>query len=129
MDVFIVENAPAMRASLQSVLSDMPEVKVVGQAVNETVAVERISTLLPDVVILDHRLQSGSGIGVLENVKKCHASIKVIVFTHFNDEFSIDLCKSAGADYCFDKSFQLMHLRVVLWKLAHTYRPNNMVHF
>lgn len=127
MDVFIVENSSAMRASLQSVLSDMPEVKVVGQAVSETVAAERIGALLPDVVILDHRLQSGSGVRLLENIMNRHAMIKVIVFTYYNDEFSMDNCKLTGADYCFDKSFQLMHLRAILWKWAHTDRLNNML--
>jgi len=127
MDVFIVENSAAMRASLQSVLSDMPEVNVVGQTVNETGAVERIGALLPDVVILDHRLQSGSGVRLLENIMSRYATIKVIVFTHYTDEFSLDHCKLSGATYCFDKSFQLMHLRAILWKWAHTDRLNNML--
>ena len=125
MNVFIVENSLAIRASLQSVLSDMAGVKVVGQAVNETGAIERISFLQPDVVILDLGLQSGSGMGVLENVKKCHDSIKVIVFTHYTDDSCIERCKNAGADYFFDKTFQLMQLREILWKWAHTDRLDN----
>jgi DNA-binding NarL/FixJ family response regulator len=119
MNVFIVENSSAMRTSLQSVLSDMPKVRLIGQAVSETEAIERIDTLLPDVVILDIRLQSGSGMGVLEHVKKCHGTIKVIVFTHYTDEICIARCKRAGADYFFDKSSQLMQLREILWELAH----------
>jgi len=128
MNIFIVENSGITRESLQSVLSDMPEVNVVGFAVNETGAIERIGALLPDVVILDLGLQSGSGIGVLEHVKKHHAAIKVIVFTHFTDEFHIECCKRAGADYFFDKSFQFMQLREVLWKWAHTDRLESKFH-
>ena len=82
MDVYIVENSRIAREALQSVLSDMPEVKVVGHAVDEYRAIERIGELLPDAVILDLSLQSGSGIGVLEHVKKQHPAIKIIVFTH-----------------------------------------------
>ena len=126
MNVFIVENSLGIRASLQSVLSDMSDVKVVGQAVNEKGAIESIGVLLPDVVILDLGLQSGSGMGVLENVKKCHAAIKVIVFTHYTDESCIDRCKCAGADYFFDKTFQLMQLREILWKWSHTDRLDNL---
>jgi len=122
MNVFIVENSFAIRASLQAVLSDMAEIRVVGQAVNEAGAIERIGMLMPDVVILDLGLQSGSGVGVLENVKKFHDTIKVIVFTHYTDESCILRCKRAGADYFFDKNFQLMQLREVLWKWAHTDR-------
>lgn len=122
MNVFIVENSLAMRASLQSVLSDMSTVKIVGQAENEAGAIERIGVLLPDVVILDIGLQSGSGIGVLENIKKYHAEIRVIVFAHYTDEGCIERCKHAGADYFFDKSHQLMQLREILWKWTHTDR-------
>ena len=86
MNIFIVENSMDIRASLQSVFSDMSKIKVVGQAVNETGAIESIGALQPDVVILDLGLQSGSEVGVLESVKKCHARIKVIVFTHYTDE-------------------------------------------
>ena len=120
MNVFIVENSLTLRVGLQSVLSDMPDIKVVGHALNEKGAIERIGMLQPDVVILDLGLQSGSGVGVLENVKKSHSSIKVIVSTHYTDELCIDRCKQAGADYFFEKSSQLMQLREVLWKWART---------
>ncbi|MDE2309261.1 MAG: response regulator transcription factor [Betaproteobacteria bacterium] len=125
MNVFIVENSMIAREALQSALSDMSDVKVVGYAVDEPNAIKRIGALQPDVVILDLGLQSGSGIGVLENIKKCHTTIKVIVFTHYTDDFCVDRCKSAGADYFFDKSFQFMQLREVLWKWAHTDRLDN----
>lgn len=125
MNIFIVENSVAARISLQSALSDMPEVNVVGHALNESGAIQCIGALLPDVVVLDLGLQSGSGVGVLEHIKKHHATIKVIVFTHYIDEFCIDRCKRAGADYFFDKSFQLMQLREVLWKWVHTDRLDN----
>ena len=111
-----------MRASLQSVLSGLSAVKIVGQAMNEAGAIERIGELLPDVVILDLGLQSSSGIGVLEKIKQCHPEIRFIVLTHYTDENCIERCKRSGADYCFDKSCQLTQLREVLWKWTHTDR-------
>ena len=128
MNVFIAENSEIARETLQSALSDMSDVKVVGYAVDEPNAIKQIGALQPDVVILDLGLQPGSGIGVLENIKKCHTAIKVIVFTHYSDEFCVDRCKSAGADYFFDKSFQFMQLREVLWKWTHTDRLDNRFH-
>ena len=125
MNIFIVENSGIARESLQSVLSDMPSIKVVGYEMSETRAIERIDTLLPDAVIIDLRLQFGSGKGVLEHVKKCHTTIKAIVFTHDTGKFNADFCKRAGADYFFDKSFQFMQLREVLWKWVHTDRLDN----
>ena len=120
MKVFIVENSLSVRNSIQSVLSDMPEVKVIGHAMNETVACERIGVLLPDVVILSLGLQSGSGISVLEHVKELYSHIKVIVLTHFADAEYIERCKHAGAEYFFDKTNQLMQLREILLLWART---------
>ena len=113
-NVFIVENSSAIRDTLQSVLSDMSKVNVVGQAMNESGAIERIGALLPDVVILNLGLQSSSGIGVLEHVKKYHEKIKVVVLAHFPDPMSIERCRNAGADYLFEKTTQLMQLREAL---------------
>jgi len=125
MDVFVVENSAVMDKGLQSVLSDISGVTLVGHAVDEQDAIEHIDALLPDVVVLDVSLQSGSGIGVLENVKKHHAEIKVMVWTYYSDEYYAERCKHAGADYFFDKSFQLAQVRAVFWQWLHTDRLAN----
>ena len=122
MNIFIVENSGIARESLQAALSNIPGIKVVGYEVSEARAIERIDALLPDAVIIDLRLQSGSGKSVLKHVKKCHTTIKSIVFTHDTEKLNVDFCKRAGADYFFDKSFQFTQLREVLWKWVHTDR-------
>ncbi len=125
MNVFIVENSEAVGECLQSILSDIPGITVIGHAADEADAIEHIDALLPDVVIHDLGLQSGAGIGVLEHTKKRHAAIKIIVFTRYTDKFYVERCKRAGADYFFDKSFQFTQLREILWKWAHTDRLDN----
>jgi len=119
MNVFIVEDSEAMRESLRSMLSEFHDVRIVGYAADEAGAIEQIDVLLPDVVILDLNLLSGSGISVLKNVKKNHAEIKVMVLTNCNDEFYVDACKRAHADYFFDKSFQFMQVREVFANWSH----------
>jgi two-component system response regulator DevR len=120
MNVFIVEDSEAMRESLRTMLSDFHDVRIVGYAADEAGAIEQIDALLPDVVILDLNLLSGSGIAVLKNVKKHHDGITVMVLTNCNDEFYVDACKRAHADYFFDKSFQFMQAREVFenWSRA-----------
>ena len=125
MDVFVVENSATMDKGLQSMLSDISDVTIVGHSVDEQDAIEQIDTLLPDVVILDIDLQSGSGFSLLENVKQHHQHIKTVVLTYYSDEHYAARCKSAGADYFFDRAFQLQQMRVVFWKWAHTDRLFN----
>ncbi len=125
MDVFVVGNSAAMDKGLQSLLSDISDVTMVGHSEDEEDAIEQVNALLPDVVVLDINLQSGSGFSVLENVKKHHPEIKVVVVTYYSDEHYAERCKRAGADYFFDKAFQLSQVRVVFWKWAHTDRLYN----
>ena len=115
MNVFIVEDSEIVRNHMQSMLSAIPGVDVVGYAVDEQGAIERINELLPDVVTLDISLKPGSGISVLENIKKQHPEIKVIVLTNYTDDFSANSCKRAGADFFFDKTFQFSRVRSALW--------------
>ena len=118
--MFIVEDSEAMRENLRSMLSEFRDVSIVGYAADEADAIKHIHALLPDVVILDLNLLSGSGIAVLKNVKKNHAEIKTMVLTNYNDEPYVEACKRAKADYFFDKSFQFMQVREVFadWSRA-----------
>ncbi len=120
MNVFIVEDSETMRESLGTMLSEFHDVRIVGYAADEAGAIEQINALLPEVVILDLNLLSGSGIAVLKNVKKHHAGITVMVLTNCTDELYVDACKRANADYFFDKSFQFMEVREVFgnWNKA-----------
>ena len=127
MNVFIVEDSEAMRESLRTMLSDFHDVRIVGYAADETGAIEQINSLLPDVVILDLNLLSGSGIAVLKNVKKHHAGIKVMVLTNCTDEFYVEACKRAHADYFFDKSFQFMQVREVFADWCNAGSPINKI--
>lgn len=114
MNVFVVENSLVMNDGLQTMLGGIPNIDVVGRSVDEQDAIEQIDALLPDAVIMDIGLQSGSGFVLLENIKKHNAGIKVMVLTHYSSKDYTDRCKSTGADYFFDKSFQLAQARQVL---------------
>lgn len=123
MKVFIVEDAAAMFGNLRAILSGIPGVAVIGHAADD--AIERIGALLPDLVALDISLGNGAGIGMLENIKKRHPGIKVMVLADSADEFYFNRCKSAGADYYFDKVFQLTQALAVLWQWADADRSDD----
>lgn len=115
MKVFIVEDAAIMLGNLRSILSGIPGVTLVGHA-DGADAIERIGELLPDLVVLDIY---GAGVGMLENIKKLHPGIKVMVLADCTDELYFNRCKRAGADYFFDKAFQLTRVREVIWQWVH----------
>lgn len=113
MNVLIVEDSDAVRKNLSSMLTELKGVRVVGCAVNEEDAMEQVESLHPDAVVLDIKLQSGSGVNVLKHIKKHHADIKVVVLTNCTEDEYVEACRKAHADYFFDKSFQFMRVRDV----------------
>jgi len=124
MNVFIVEDSAIMLKNLRSMLSDISGVTVIGHA-DGADAIECIGALLPDLVILDISLRNIAGIGMLENIKKRHPGIKVMILTGCTDEFYSSRCKRAGADYFFDKVFQLTRVRAALWQWVYANRLDN----
>lgn len=124
MNVFIVEDAAIMLENLRSILSDISGVSVIGYAAGSADAIERIDMLLPDLVILDINLRNGAGIGMLEKLKERHPGIEVMILTDCTDEFYFDRCKRAGADYFFDKSFQLTRVRAALCQWVYANCPD-----
>ena len=124
MNVLIVEDSEATRESLRSLLSDLHNINIVGYAADEAGAIEHIDTLLPDAVILDIGLQTGSGVTVLKYIKKHHAGIKVIVLTNYANKFYMAACKRAHADCFLDKSFQFTEVRGVILEWSHHGHPS-----
>lgn len=122
MNVFIVEDSASVRERLQSMLSEIRGVAVIGHTASEVDVIERIDMLLPDVVIFDICLKNEAMIGMLENIKKCHSRIKIIILTDCTNEFYFNRHKHTENICFFDKGSQFMRIRAALWQWVYTNR-------
>lgn len=119
MKVLVVEDSQVIREVLGAILAEIPALKVIGHEESEAGAIKSINEMQPDVVVLDISLKPGSGISVLEYVKKHHPGIVVMVLTNYTDDFYFRRCQNAGADFFFDKTFQIKQVRAALWNLIY----------
>jgi len=117
MKVFIADDSAVVRERLKEMLSEIPEVKIIGQAEDGLQATNLITKLNPDVVILDIRMPRGNGIDVLQNIKKDNPSLIVIMLTNYPYAQYRKKCMAAGADYFFDKAIEFEKVTEVLEKL------------
>ncbi|HEY6784741.1 MAG TPA: response regulator transcription factor [Gemmatimonadales bacterium] len=102
--IVIVEDSDVVRQRLEELLGSVPGNEVVGTAEGVQEALEVIWRTLPDAVILDLRLKDGSGMSVLELVKKTHPKMTVVVLTnHGTDEHRVKAL-GLGADRFLDKT-------------------------
>ena len=66
--LFVVEDAPSIRARLIELLDEIDDVCVVGEAESPAAAVAGIFRTRPHCVVLDFRLTGGTGVDVLRAV-------------------------------------------------------------
>jgi len=85
-------------------LSQFPDLDVIGEAGGVEDALAALDNLLPDLVILDLRMRDGSGIEVLRKLRRASRGTKVIVFTNHPEEQYRRRCKELGANYFLSKS-------------------------
>ncbi|WP_377156578.1 response regulator [Roseateles sp. UC29_93] len=77
---------------------------------SEEDAVQAISVLRPDVVLLDLNLQVGSGMHVLRRARAGGYTGKLWVLSSRDPDFYRSLCEKHGADGFYDKAHEQLQL-------------------
>ena len=116
--VLFSDDSSIIRKHLHTLLSDLSDIKVIGESDTVSETIERVSTLLPDVVILDIHMPDGNGIQALRYIKAAHPEIKVIMLTNHANPFYREACLQAGASYFLDKSTEFETIGSVLTQLT-----------
>lgn len=104
LKIFLVDDSVVIRQRLKRLLADMKQVTVIGESGVAQEATDAIFEQKPDVVLLDIHLLDGSGIDVLQSLKKFDPAPAVIILTNYPYPQYRQRCLEAGADYFFVKS-------------------------
>jgi len=112
--VFVVEDAPAIRARLIELIDEIDDVCVVGEAESPAQAVAGIFETRPHCVVLDFRLTGGTGVDVLRAVHPASPEVGFIVLTNHPTAQYRRACMEAGAFAFLDKSTELARLKDVV---------------
>ena len=118
MKIFIADDSDLIRERLAEMLSDLPDIEIIGQAQETPEAIALIKKAKPDVAILDIRMPGMSGVEVLEIVKKDNPGLAVIMLTNYPAPQYKKRCLDLGADYFFDNSNDFEKIPDVLQKIA-----------
>lgn len=93
----IIDDEILMRQSLEKLVNDhCPNVKLVAQAGSVKTGVEAIKRHHPDLVLLDIRLDDGTGFDLIKQLEP--VDFKVIFITAY-DEYAIKAIKFSALDY------------------------------
>src|SRR5689334_3103082 len=95
--VLVVDDHALFRRGLEMVLTEEPDIELVGEASDGAEAVEKAGEALPDVVLMDIRMPKSSGIEACRAMKDLTPSAKIVMLTISDEEEDLFEAIRAGA--------------------------------
>lgn len=93
--VVVVDDHPVFRMGLSALLGSLPGIELAGEASTATEALQVVTAVKPDVVLMDVDLPGGSGIAATRQLapQSCH----VVMLTMSEDDDTVAGALAAGA--------------------------------
>lgn len=95
--VLIVDDEPLARARLKELLSEEPDMAVIGECRDGNEAIDAIGRQRPDLVLLDVQMPEPDGFGVLRAVSREHPPAVIFVTAH--RDFAVQAFEANALDY------------------------------
>jgi NarL family two-component system response regulator LiaR len=95
--VLIVDDHEVVRKGIRGYLDTLPEYDVVGEAESGEQAVELVTQLVPDVILMDLMLPGIDGVEATRIVKNTSPRTQIVVLTSYHDDTLIFPALKAGA--------------------------------
>jgi two-component system, NarL family, response regulator DevR len=93
----LVDDHQVVRLGLRALLEGEPDITVVGEAGTAAEAIQVVSRVEPDIVLMDIRLPDQSGITGCQQVRQRWPAVQVLMLTSFADEDLVLEAINAGA--------------------------------
>jgi len=95
--VLIADDHVFYREGVRALLSNLPEISVIGEASNGDEVIAKSAELNPTVILMDLKMPGMNGIEATRKITATQSSIGVLVITMFDDDDSVFAAMRAGA--------------------------------
>lgn len=95
--VVLVDDHAIVRTGLKAVLADAPEIDVVGEASGGNEAVDLLTRIAADVVVMDLSMSDGDGVTATREITGAGDGTRVLVLTMHAEEAYLEAVLEAGA--------------------------------
>jgi two-component system, NarL family, response regulator NreC len=95
--VVLVDDHAIVRTGLKAVLADAPEIDVVGEASGGNEAVDLLTRITADVVVMDLSMSDGDGVTATREITGAGDGTRVLVLTMHAEEAYLEAVLEAGA--------------------------------
>jgi two-component system, LytTR family, response regulator len=91
----IIDDERLARNELKKLLSEFPDIEVIGEAANAAEGIEKIESLSPDLIFLDIQMPGKTGFDMLMELERAPH----VIFTTAYDEFALKAFEVNALDY------------------------------
>ena len=103
--VLIVDDHAIVRHGLVQIVKGEADMTVVGEAENGDEALDLISRLTADVIVLDITMPGKNGLDILKEIKRLQPSVSVIMLSmHPKDQYAVRVLKAGASGYITKES-------------------------
>lgn len=95
--VFLLDDHEIVRRGVADLVDAEPDMEVVSEAATASEAIKVVAETIPDVAVLDVRLEEGNGIEVCRDIRSEHPEVACLILTSFADDQALLDAAMAGA--------------------------------
>ncbi len=102
--VLLADDHAMFREGVRTLLKQQEDIEVVGEAGSGQQAVQEVTRLQPDVVLMDIAMPDMGGLEATIEILRLHPHIKVLVLTQYESEdYALPILKAGAAGYVVKK--------------------------
>jgi DNA-binding NarL/FixJ family response regulator len=107
VNIVIIDDDKLVCSSLQIILSNDPEITVVGMGYGGKDGIELYDKLKPDVLLMDIRMENMSGLEAGEHIVRKHPDARILYLTTFlDDDYIIKALNIGAKGYMLKQNFE-----------------------
>jgi len=95
--ILLVDDHPVVRRGLSQLINQEEDLKVCGEAVDRTEALERVRALRPDLAVVDISLRTSDGLDLVKDVHAERPDLPVLVLSMHDESVYAERVLRAGA--------------------------------
>jgi DNA-binding NarL/FixJ family response regulator len=98
--ILLADDHDVVRRGMKMLLEDEEGIQVIGEASDGLDAIEKVKTLMPNVVILDLTMPKMTGIEAAKVISEEYPAVKILIFSmHHNKEYIVKSVENGASGY------------------------------